>query len=162
MNWRIIKSLVLKDFLLFFRDKFFGIMTIAGLIMYIIFYLLMPNKVDEKIEIGLYSALSVNLFEKFEEEGLVIVKVETDSILKQAIIDKKSWNLPSVFHWIQGEAHIDSDEMLKTFNCGIGYVIVVKKDIRDSVINHFQDEGIEAYEIGSIKSGEKSVIINHD
>jgi Phosphoribosylaminoimidazole (AIR) synthetase len=79
----------------------------------------------------------------------------------QAIIDKKSWNLPSVFDWIQGEAGIDSDEMLKTFNCGIGYVIIVKKDIRDSVINHFQDEGIEAYEIGSIKSGEKSVIINH-
>ena len=79
----------------------------------------------------------------------------------QALIDKKSWSLPSVFDWIQGEAGIDSDEMLKTFNCGIGYVIIVKKDIRDSVINHFQDEGIEAYEIGSIKSGEKSVIINH-
>ena len=88
MNWRIIKSLVIKDLLLFIRDKFFGIMTIIGLISYIIFYLVMPNTVDEKIEIGLYSSQPVNLFEKFEEEGLILKNVETDSALKQAIIDK--------------------------------------------------------------------------
>ena len=117
----------------------------------------------------IYSKSVLSCLEKYEVKSMAhitgggfkenIIRSIPDGF--QAIIDKKSWNLPSVFHWIQGEAHIDSDEMLKTFNCGIGYVIVVKKDIRDSVINHFQDEGIEAYEIGSIKSGEKSVIINH-
>ena len=79
----------------------------------------------------------------------------------QAIIDKNSWSLPHVFQWIQDQAGIDSNEMLRTFNCGIGYVLIVKADVKNSVIKHFQDEELEAYEIGSITSGEKSVIINH-
>ena len=79
----------------------------------------------------------------------------------QAIIDKNSWSLPPVFQWIQDQAGIDSNEMLRTFNCGIGYVLIVKADVKNSVIKHFQDEELEAYEIGSIRSGEKSVIINH-
>ena len=79
----------------------------------------------------------------------------------QAIIDKNSWSLPPVFQWIQDQAGIDSNEMLRTFNCGIGYVLIVKADVKNSVIKHFQDEELEAYEIGSITSGEKSVIINH-
>ncbi len=117
----------------------------------------------------IYSKSVLSCLEKYEVKSMAhitgggfkenIIRSIPDGF--QAIIDKKSWNLPSVFGWIQGEAGIDSDEMLKTFNCGIGYVMIVKKDIRDSVINHFQDKGIEAYEIGSIKSGEKSVIINH-
>ena len=117
----------------------------------------------------IYSKSVLSCLEKYEVKSMAhitgggfkenIIRSIPDGF--QAIIDKKSWNLPSVFHWIQEEARIDSDEMLKSFNCGIGYVIVVKKDIRDSVINHFQDEVIEAYEIGSIKSGENSVIINH-
>ena len=49
----------------------------------------------------------------------------------------------------------------RTFNCGIGYALIVKADVKNSVIKHFQDENLEAYEIGSIRSGEKSVIINH-
>ena len=117
----------------------------------------------------IYSKSVLSCLEKYEVKSMAHITGGgfKENIIRsipngfQAIIDKKSWNLPSVFHWIQEEARIDSDEMLKTFNCGIGYVIVVKKDIRDSVISHFQDEEIEAYEIGFIKSGEKSVIINH-
>ncbi len=80
----------------------------------------------------------------------------------QAIINTKSWSLPPVFNWIQQEANIDSDEMLRTFNCGIGYVLIVKDGLKDSVIQHFQNAGINAYDIGFIESGEKSVIINHE
>ena len=80
----------------------------------------------------------------------------------QAIINTKSWSLPPVFNWIQQEANIDSDEMLRTFNCGIGYVLIVKDGLKDSVIQHFQNAGINAYDIGFIESGETSVIINHE
>ncbi|HJL80281.1 MAG: phosphoribosylformylglycinamidine cyclo-ligase [Gammaproteobacteria bacterium] len=79
----------------------------------------------------------------------------------KAIIDTNCWNLPPVFQWIQKEANIDSDEMLKTFNCGIGYVVIVRSNLKDAVIKHFQNADIEAYDIGFIESGEKSVIINH-
>ena len=78
MNWRTIKTLIAKDFKLFFRNKFFGVMTIFGMILYLVFYFIMPNTVDEKIEIGLYAPQAFStLYEKLEE-GLIIrnVKIE--------------------------------------------------------------------------------------
>ena len=90
MSWRIIKTLVSKDSMLFFRDKFFGIMTIAGIVLYIAFYFMMPKAVDETIEIGFYAPYAFNMFdENIEEEGLVIRNVKTEDELKQAITDKK-------------------------------------------------------------------------
>ena len=47
MNWRIIGALASKDFTLFFRNRFIGIVTILGLVFYILFYFLMPRTVDE-------------------------------------------------------------------------------------------------------------------
>ena len=61
--------------------------------------------------------------------------------------------MPPVFQWIQDQAGIDSNEML-SLNCGIGYVLIVKADVKNSVIKHFQDEDLEAYESGSITNGE--------
>lgn len=118
----------------------------------------------------IYSRSVLSCIEKYEVNSMAHITGGgfQDNIIRaipedcQAIIDKNSWGLPAVFQWIQNQAGIDSNEMLRTFNCGIGYVLIVKTDVKDSVIHHFQNEGIDAYEIGSIKKGEKSVIINHD
>jgi len=90
MSWKIIKTLITKDFMLFFRDKFFGIMTIAGIFLYIFFYFLMPKTVDETIEIGLYAPKAYSMFtENIKEEGVKIRNVRTEEELKQAITDKE-------------------------------------------------------------------------
>ena len=104
MSWRIIKTLISKDSMLFFRDKFFGIMTIAGIVLYIAFYFMMPKTVDETIEIGFYAPHAFNMTsnettsdksdryifnENIQEEGLIIRNVKTEDELKQAITDKK-------------------------------------------------------------------------
>ncbi len=90
MNWRIIKALVAKDFRLYFRDKFFGIMTVFGIILYIAFYFIMPRSVDETIEIGFYNPIASQLFNmNFEEEGIIIRNMKTEEALKQAIIDQE-------------------------------------------------------------------------
>ena len=118
----------------------------------------------------IYSRSVLSCIEKYEVNSMAHITGGgfQDNIIRaipedcQAIIEKNSWDLPAIFQWIQNQAGIDSNEMLRTFNCGIGYVLIVKTDVKDSVIHHFQNEGIDAYEIGSIKKGEKSVIINHD
>jgi len=90
MSWRTIKTLIAKDFKLFFRNKFFGVMTIFGIILYLVFYFIMPNAVDETIEIGFYAPHAFNMFnENIEEEGLIIRNVKTEDELKQAVIDKE-------------------------------------------------------------------------
>ena len=118
----------------------------------------------------IYSRPVLSCLEKFDVKSMAHITGGgfQDNIIRaipngfQAIINTKSWSLPPVFNWIQQEANIDSDEMLRTFNCGIGYVLIVKDGLKDSVIQHFQNAGINAYDIGFIESGETSVIINHE
>jgi phosphoribosylformylglycinamidine cyclo-ligase len=40
-------------------------------------------------------------------------------------IDASSWTLPPVFQWLQREGNVPSEEMWRTFNCGIGFVLIV-------------------------------------
>ena len=55
MNLRIIGVLVSKDISLFFRNRFFALMTLLGIATYLALYFVMPRTVDESLEIGLYA-----------------------------------------------------------------------------------------------------------
>lgn len=55
-----------------------------------------------------------------------------------------------VFNWLQDNAHLDDQEMLRTFNCGIGMVIVSSKGQAPSVIDVLNDSGAQAMQIGEI------------
>jgi phosphoribosylaminoimidazole synthetase len=54
---------------------------------------------------------------------------------------------PELFQWIMNEGNITQEEMLKTFNCGIGMVIVVSDENVSQVLNFFENN---AFEIGDI------------
>jgi ABC-2 type transport system permease protein len=90
MNWRIIKALVSKDFSLFFRNRFFAIVTVIGIIFYLsVYFWMMPKSVNESLEIGLYAPVSVSIFSKMEGEGLEIQEVDSEEALKEAVVDGK-------------------------------------------------------------------------
>jgi ABC-2 type transport system permease protein len=90
MSWQTIKTLISKDFKLFFRDKFFGIMTIGSIFMFIILYFIMPKTLVETIEIGLYAPHAPNMLNISTGEGALIIRqVKSEDELKKAIIDKK-------------------------------------------------------------------------
>jgi len=87
MNWRIINALVSKDFSLFFRNRFFSIVTVIGIIFYIIIYFVMPRTVDESLNIGLYSPVMIPSFEQAGEEGLDVQVVQSEEELKEGVIE---------------------------------------------------------------------------
>ena len=64
-----------------------------------------------------------------------------------AEIDLGSFALPPVFTWLQREARLDQAEMLRTFNCGIGMILVTAPRDVKRVLRHLGDEAIE---IGAI------------
>jgi len=43
----------------------------------------------------------------------------------QAGIDTHSWQWPEIFHWLQKTGNISQAEMYRTFNCGVGMVVIV-------------------------------------
>lgn len=89
MNWRIISTLVAKDFSLFFRKKFFAIVTVIGLVFYIVIYFVMPGTVNENLEIGLFAPVTLPAFEEIQEEGLVVQTVDSVDALKEGVIEGK-------------------------------------------------------------------------
>jgi ABC-2 type transport system permease protein len=87
MNIHIIGILISKDLSLFFRKRAILILTLMGFIFYLIIYFVMPVSVDENLEIGLYSPVSLPIFTQIEEEGLEISLVESEELLKEAVLD---------------------------------------------------------------------------
>lgn len=75
-----------------------------------------------------------------------------------AEIDLSSLPCLPVFSWLQKETRLDDEEMLRTFNCGVGMVIVVAAQKTNSVCQALTDAGITACEIGKVvaPSGKKS------
>ncbi|MGN7618622.1 MAG: phosphoribosylformylglycinamidine cyclo-ligase [Ehrlichia sp.] len=67
-----------------------------------------------------------------------------------AEIDLTSWNMPNVFHWLNSEIQISQMELLKTFNCGIGMVIIVSEENEDHVLSLLKVADEVVYKIGKI------------
>lgn len=90
MNWQTIPPLVQKDLTIFFRNKFYTLITIMGLVAYIGVYYAMPDKVDEIIEVGLYAPSSSDEAAKMlEDDGISFRLFESESALQQAILDEE-------------------------------------------------------------------------
>lgn len=87
MNARLVGTLVQKDLSIFFRNRFFAVITILGIIAYLVIYSVMPGTIDYTLEIGLYSSVSIPAFEELDQEGLEFVTAPTEKQLRQAVID---------------------------------------------------------------------------
>ena len=87
-----------------------------------------------------------------------IVRILPENI--NAEIDLNAWQQPEVFNWIQTVGNVDHEEMLRTFNCGIGYVLVVNNSDSRRVINKLAETGHKAFLIGEITTGKKEVRLN--
>lgn len=65
-------------------------------------------------------------------------------------LDASLWTMPPVFGWLFGQGNVPTQEMARTFNCGIGAVLIVGKDIADSVMEHFKASDEQAWIIGKV------------
>jgi phosphoribosylformylglycinamidine cyclo-ligase len=70
-----------------------------------------------------------------------------------ARIDLSTWTLPPVFAWLQATGRLDTHEMLRTFNCGIGLVIVAAAAKTDAVTAALREAGEAPIVIGDIVPG---------
>ena len=65
-------------------------------------------------------------------------------------LESSSWTLPPVFEWLRREGNVEREEMFRTFNCGIGYTLIVAADARASTIAALETLGLDAVAIGEI------------
>jgi len=80
-----------------------------------------------------------------------------------AAIDGKSWEAPPVFAWLQQHGRINDQEMARTFNCGIGMVVIVAKEYVDAATRFLDDAGETVFTIGEIltrQPGAAQTVVN--
>ena len=79
------------------------------------------------------------------------------------MIKGNSWQWPSIFTWLKEKGNITEHEMYRTFNCGVGMIIVVPADKVELSIEVLTAHGENAWHIGAIADkadGEEQVVFS--
>ncbi|GAA6139351.1 phosphoribosylformylglycinamidine cyclo-ligase [Arenicella sp. 4NH20-0111] len=71
-----------------------------------------------------------------------------------AVVDESAWEWPELFTWLMKTGNIARSEMYRTFNCGVGMILVVNSDNAEDAIKHLTDAGEKAFVVGKIMPGE--------
>jgi len=71
-----------------------------------------------------------------------------------AVIDTGSWQQSAVFDWLQHNGNVETQEMYRTFNCGIGMVVCVAAEDAATTVAHLNEQGEDARIIGQVDQGE--------
>ncbi|MGB8186316.1 MAG: phosphoribosylformylglycinamidine cyclo-ligase [Pseudolabrys sp.] len=79
-----------------------------------------------------------------------------------ARIDLARVAVPAVFQWLAGEGGIAESEMLRTFNCGIGMIVVASPEKADAVIKAFTRAGETVVMLGDITSARGDTSVAYD
>ncbi len=114
----------------------------------------------------IYVKSILNLIKTFEIKG--IAHITGGGLLEniprilprhcKAVINKGSWEKPAIFELLRQGGNIPEDEMYRTFNYGIGMVLVVSPDDTEDVIGRLAGLGDKAYLIGEITKAETPLV----
>lgn len=69
-----------------------------------------------------------------------------------AELQYKNWVRPKIFDWLQQNGNVADAEMARTFNCGIGLILVVAAEEVAKLTQILQDHGEKVFQIGEIKA----------
>uniref|UniRef100_A0A8C2Y7U3 Trifunctional purine biosynthetic protein adenosine-3 n=1 Tax=Coturnix japonica TaxID=93934 RepID=A0A8C2Y7U3_COTJA len=111
--------------------------------------LLTPAKLYSPSLLPVLRSGHVKSFAFIAEEGLLegISRILPERV--SAVLDALSWKMPEIFCWLYKEGNFSENEMAQTFNCGIGAVLVVQKELAQHVLRDVQRHE-EAWLIGKV------------
>lgn len=108
----------------------------------------------------LYVKPILSVLNSFEIKGLAhitgggitenVPRVLPDHVCAE--ISRAAWEMPKLFKWLQAAGNVDTAEMLRTFNCGIGMVVVVSADQAKAVSEQLSLQGETVYTLGKIRA----------
>ncbi|MEO6432835.1 MAG: phosphoribosylformylglycinamidine cyclo-ligase [Sphingomicrobium sp.] len=77
-----------------------------------------------------------------------------------AIVEAGNWELPAIFAMLQSGGAVDAGEMARTFNCGIGMVVIVAASEAESVRVALEGAGEIVHTVGRIEDGERGCTVS--
>ncbi|MFO8025530.1 phosphoribosylformylglycinamidine cyclo-ligase [Thiohalophilus sp.] len=116
--------------------------------------LLAPTRIYVKPLLALFEQINVHALAHITGGGLLenLPRVMPADTL--AVIDRQSWQRPPVFDWLQEQGNLADEEMFRTFNNGLGMVLVVSADDVDTCLSVLQEQGEAPLVIGRINAAD--------
>ncbi len=118
--------------------------------------LMAPTKIYVKSLLELFKTIDVHALSHITGGGLIenLPRVMPEHTC--AHIDSQAWQRPVVFDWLQEQGNVDTIEMHRTFNCGIGMVVVVAADQADAALAKLTELGEQSWLIGEMMQSEST------
>ena len=109
----------------------------------------------------IYARAVMGLLDEFNVKGLVHItgggltenlpRIIPESM--HALINLRFWEQDAIFDWLSETGNISTDEMRRTFNCGVGMIAIVSEDDANAVIQCLENHHEEAWLIGHVEDG---------
>ncbi|MBK8740749.1 MAG: phosphoribosylformylglycinamidine cyclo-ligase [Betaproteobacteria bacterium] len=115
-------------------------------------HLLEPTRIYVKPVLALLQAVAVKGMAHITGGGLLENVHRMFPTNTVAAIDGAAWPRPAVFSWLQRAGNVEEREMLRTFNCGIGMVIVVAADDAERARALLARQGETVFRIGAVRA----------
>ena len=121
--------------------------------------LLAPTRIYVKTIHQLLETFDIHAMAHITGGGLLenIPRVLPDNA--QAVVDTDSWQLPDVFQWLQKNGNVEINEMYRTFNCGVGMVLIVDTDEADAIVSMLVKNGDNVWQLGQVEAGDNKQVI---
>ena len=115
--------------------------------------LLVPTKIYVRPILELMKSVNVKGLAHITGGGITenVPRILGDDL--HAEIDASSWQQGGVFDWLQRHGNIETDEMRRTFNCGVGMIVVVSQAAAEPALDTLQGAGENAWVVGRIAEG---------
>ena len=122
--------------------------------------LLTPTRIYVKSLLELIRGMPVHGLAHITGGGLTdnIPRVLPDGL--EVALERRSWQRDPLFDWMQQTGRIDGAEMYRTFNCGIGMVVIVPASQADAAVKMLAARGERASVIGEVRRGTRGVVIS--
>ena len=117
-------------------------------------WLLAPTHIYVKPLLSLFSKVKVHALAHITGGGLTenLPRVLPENT--RAVIDTGSWQQTAIFDWLQRTGNVETTEMYRTFNCGIGMVVCVAAAEAQTALDHLASLGEDARIIGHVEQGD--------
>jgi phosphoribosylformylglycinamidine cyclo-ligase len=114
--------------------------------------LLTPTRIYVQDILALKKALPIKGMAHITGSGIVGNLTRCFPDFTQAVIQGDSWPRADVFKFIQSKGQISDRDMLNTFNCGIGFAVIVGESQASATLQLLKDRGVSAWNIGRVEN----------
>ena len=124
-------------------------------------WLLAPTRIYVKPLLSLFRQIKVHALAHITGGGLSenLPRVLPENTC--AVINTDSWQQSAVFDWLQRNGNVETKEMYRTFNCGIGMVVCVAEAEASAALAHLNSQGEDARIIGHVAQSDGAAVVKY-